>query len=114
MWVSCVADAASPWSNCACARRGTLPFSVVSDNSSTFAAIRGVAVECWAINAVEQSNAPANTLRENAFIKRIVVFLDPSLGLNPRPNNKLQLHWNHTVNNRLPALQSGDWMRESR
>jgi hypothetical protein len=61
----------------------------VSDESSTFAAIRGAVTKLWAVDAelqsrtVEKSSASANRHKGNAFTERMIFFLDSSFGYKP-------------------------------
>jgi hypothetical protein len=52
--------------------------------------IRVATAELWAIDAVEQSNALANTRRGSERRERIVVFLYPFFGEEPRIHQKLR------------------------
>jgi hypothetical protein len=89
MWVNCVEDEASPWSYFACARIGTLPFKVVSEDSLTAAVIRGAMLELWAVKTEPQNNIPASMQMGSERKLDIVVFLDPFIGDNHPKSGKV-------------------------
>jgi hypothetical protein len=85
---------------------------VISRLSSTLPVIRWRGVKLWACNAeahrsaAEPINAPAKMLEGNAFIKRIVVILDPSFGEKPPMQQKVALPIENILKRRWLVIQS--------
>src|ERR1035437_1483498 len=79
-WVSWVEPATLPWSNCALAFDGTLPFNVVRKDSSTGPLMRGRTAELCPQDAEPHSKTPIIATNERDHRRRIVLHLTLSSG----------------------------------